>query len=43
MVRELTLRRIGGSISATVLKEMAHGLHLAGCGVVGRASVDSAR
>lgn len=29
MVRELTLRRVGGSISATLPKDMAERLHLA--------------
>lgn len=28
MVRELTLRRVGGSIGATIPKEMAERLHL---------------
>lgn len=29
MVREITLRQVGGSIGATLPKEMAHRLHLA--------------
>jgi putative addiction module antidote len=29
MVRELTLRRVGGSIGATIPKDMAERLHLA--------------